>query len=476
MSEQKKKLGLMTVIATAVGLIVATSTLFSIGQGTSAVGTTFMWAMFIACALNILTALSVSELNALMPNLTGGLAQYTLACMGPLVSLVIMVGGYLVGNTMFGSAECAMFGNTLTSVFPQIPIPATVYSIILVVVLIIVNLNGIDMFAKLQDFVAYGLIISLVIMGVLGTIKVGPGTVVNQPAVLSSNFYDVTSLCGLAFFLFIGCEYAIPIASNVRNARRNIPLGMVISLLVICFMQVFIIIGFKNYVPWAQLKASPIPHVLYGTLLLGPIGTYWMALVSVFAVISSVNTIISALAYIASGMGKIGLLPSIFSKTNKNGAPWFGILVFGGGIFGITSTGLSTSSALSFLILSCNTFWMASYVIINLDVLILRHRLPKAPRTFKVPGGPVIPIIGAAGMVWMIYNISNDPAQRMAIYGMCLIVLVILTILSVIWIRMKFKRPLFKSLHVEEVMAMENELYRVYHGSGKELQAESEKG
>jgi len=459
----EKKLGLPTVIATAVGLIVATSTLLSIGQGASVVGTSFIWAMIIACVLNILTALSISELGALMPNLTGGLAQYTLACMGPFVTIVVMVGGYLACNTLVTSVECAMFGNTLRSVFPQAGIPSSAYCIALLIILIAVNLRGVDMFAKIQDFVAYGLIISLMIMGIMGTIKAAPGTVVTQPAVLSSSFSDVTSLCGLAFFLFIGCEYVIPIANNVKNAKRNIPLGMVISLVVICIMQIFMVIGFSHYTPWGQLGESTTPHVLYGTMLMGPVGTYWMAIVSVLAVVSSVNTVISALSYIASGMAKISLLPSVFMKTNKHGAPWFGILFFGGIMLIINGFGLNTSSALSFLILVGCVFWMAAYIVSHINVLILRRRLPKAPRTFKVPGGPVLPILGAVGTVWMIYNISSDPAQRMAIYGVCLIMLAILTVYAVIWMKKVVKRPLFKPIPLEEVMAMENSLYHVYN-------------
>ena len=92
---EQKKLGLPSVVATGVGLIVATSCLLSIGQGTAAIGLPFIITMAIACAFNILTAFSICELNALMPNLTGGMAQYTLACFGPFVSIVITVGGYL---------------------------------------------------------------------------------------------------------------------------------------------------------------------------------------------------------------------------------------------------------------------------------------------------------------------------------------------------------------------------------------------
>lgn len=458
-----KKLGLPSVIATSVGLIVATSCLLSLGQGSAAVGQTFIISMVIACALNILFALSVSEINSVMPDLTGGLAQYTLACLGPFITIIVMVGGYLVCNTMISSAECAMFGNTINSVFPDLGISGSVYCVILLIILIAINLQGVDVFAKIQNVVAFSLIGSLLIMGILGTIKINPVDVIQQPAVLSSNFSDITGLCGLAFFLFIGCEYAIPIANQVENPRKKLPLGMIISLVLICVMQTFMIIGFKNYTPWEALGESTTPHILYGTALLGQFGTYWMALVSILAVVSSVNTIISSLAYIAYGMAKIGLLPEFFMKTNKKGAPWIGIIIFGGVMVIINTCGLSTSDSLSFLILTGTVFWMVAYIVTHINVLVLRKKLPNAPRVFKVPGGPIIPIVGSMGLVWMIWNIASDNATRLAIYGVCLGITAALAIFAYIWVKKIMKKPLLKAYPVEEVMAMENELYPIYN-------------
>lgn len=464
---REKKIGLFSVVATGMGLIVATSCLLSLGQGSSMVGVTFIIAMAIACVLNMLTALSISEMNALMPNLTGGLAQYTLAAMGPFITIIAMVGGYLVCNTIVGSAECAMFGNTLSSVLPGIGIPGSAYCVILLVVLIVINLNGIDVFAKIQDIVAYGLIISLIVMGVLGMIKAGPGVPIEQPAVLSSDFKEITSLCGLAFFLFIGCEFIIPISNKVRNARRNVPLGMIISLLVVMGMQVIMVLGFANYTPWSDLGASSTPHVLYGSLLLGKAGTVWMSIVSVLAVTSSINTIISSLGYVCYGMAKINLLPSVFEKTNKKGAPYVGILTIGGAMIIINAAGLSQTDQLSFLILTGCVFWMVAYIISHINVLIFRKRIPKAPRTFKVPGGPVLPIVGIAGTIWMIYNIASDNETRLHIYFVCVIIFILLTIYSVIWTKCVTKEKMFKPVPVKEVMAMEHELYKTYHDRKK---------
>lgn len=453
--EPRRRLGLPSVIATGVGLIVATSCLMSLGQGAGTVGISFIIAMVIACVINILTALSLAELNALMPNITGGLAQYTLTCLGPFAAFVTMVGGYLVCNTICGSVECAMFGNTMNSVF-HTGIPSNVYCIVMLVLLIAANLNGIDIFAKIQNVVAYGLIFSLVAMGVIGIAGWGTGAQVSQPWVLTMDFKDIFPLVGLAFFLFLGCEFVIPVSKDVRNERKNIPLGMVLSLLIVCGMEVLVVLGMHRYTKWDELAVNVSPHIFYGTSLLGKAGMVWMAVVSVFAVVSTVNSVISSLAYICAGMAKIHLLPQVFARRNKKGSPYVGILLIGGLMIAINATGLSTTSQLSFLILIGCVFWIVAYTISHINVLILRIRLPKAPRTFKVPFGPLFPVLGIIGNIFMIVNIAG-PGTREKIYVICLAVFAVLGMYAVLWSVFIMKCNPFKPGKIRDIMAMENE-------------------
>lgn len=455
-----KKLGLPSVVATGMGLIVATSCLLSLGQGAGGVGVTFIIAMAIACLVNICTALSNAELNALMPNLTGGLAQYTLTSFGPFISIVTVVGATIVCNAFTGSAECAMFGASVNAAFDT-PVPSVVYSVGLIVVLMIVNLNGVDMFAKIQNVVSYGLVISLVLMGFMGIFGVAPGEKVSQSWVVSSDFSEVVSMVGLAFFLFLGAEFIIPIAGKVKNPRRNVPLGMVLSLLVVFLMQVIVVLGMHNYVPWAELSASSSPHILFGTNLLGTTGTFWMIIVSVFAVVSTANTVISSIPFICAGMAKIGLLPEFFLKQNKKGAPYIGILMMGFVMILVNCTGLTTSSQISFYILAGCIFWMISYIITNINVLILRKRMPKAPRTFKVPGGILIPLIGIMGNIFMILHIDGDPAVASAIYKICAALYILIGLYAALWVKFVLKKKFFVPSPLHEVMAMENELYLI---------------
>lgn len=454
----ERKLGLPSVVSTGVGLIVATSCLMSLGQGAGALGTAFIIPMILACAINICTALSLAELNSLMPNLTGGLAQYTLAGMGPFITLVTMVGGYIVCQSIAGSVECAMFGNAINTVF-HTGLPSSVFCIILLLVLITANLLGVDMFAKIQNVVVYGLIFSLVAMGLIGILGLGTGEKLIQKMNISGSISDTFSLLGLAFFLFIGSEFVIPISKNVKNERRNIPLGMVMSLLIILVMQILVVCGMGRYCSWADLAASASPHILYGNSLLGYVGSIWMILVSIFAVISTVNSAISFLSFMCAGMAKIGLMPEFFLKKNRRGAYYVGVLMIGIIMILVNATGLSTSDALSFMITIAIVFWMVSYIIANINVLMFRKKIPKAPRNFKVPFGPVIPFIGIIGNIFMIWHIDGDPAVRAQIYKIDGIIFVILAIYAFFWCKYKLKRPLFKSIPMQEVMAMENDLY-----------------
>lgn len=344
-----------------------------------------------------------------------------------------------------------------------------VYCVGILIILIIVNLNGVDIFAKVQDVVAWGLIASLVILGLIGALGLGTGKIVDQPAVVDGSFSSIINMCGLAFFLFIASEFVIPISKDVRNAKRNVPLGMVLSLVIILVMQSILVIGFKNYTPWAELAASASPHILYGTLLLGNVGKVWMAIVAILAVISSVNSNIAGLAHIAAGMAKIGLLPDLFMKRNKKGVPYISILIIGGVMLIINATGLSTTDELSFMILSASVILMIAYILVQIDVLILRKRLPKAPRNFKVPFGPIIPVIGMAGTAWMIWNIASDNATRFKVYELCLVMFVVLIVYAVPWLKMR-KQAFFKPVQVEKVMAMENDKYQEYHRQKKIVQ------
>ena len=455
---EEKKLGLGNVVSISVGLVIATSCLVSLGEGAGTLGVTFILAMVIAMLLNMTTIASLSELNALMPNTTGGLAQYTLAALGPFPTLISMVGGYIICNTLSCGVEASIFSFSLADIIGG-DIPSIVYTLIMTVIILIANLRGVDMFAKIQDVVAFLLVGSLVVMGFIGMIGVGTGVKIDQPAVLEAYFGSVASMTAVAFWLFIGAEYAIPVSKEVKNAKRNVPLGMMIGLFLIFIMQSIMVLGFHNYVEWGELADSAAPHLLYGYAVLGNAGKIWMMLVGALAVISTQNSTVNSLAVICQGMAKMNMLPKVFAKTNKHKVPWFGQVFVSVSIFIFAYVSDSSADMISFLILAGSVFWMVSYILAHVDVIVFRKRLPRAPRNFKVPCGLLFPIIGIVGTIYMILNISTDPQERLMLWLLTGCSFLILGIYSAIWIKVKMKMKVFKSVPLENVMAMENDLY-----------------
>ena len=455
---EEKKLGLGNVVSISVGLVIATSCLVSLGEGAGTLGVTFILAMVIAMLLNMTTIASLSELNALMPNTTGGLAQYTLAALGPFPTLISMVGGYIICNTLSCGVEASIFSFSLADIIGG-NIPSIVYTLIMTVIILIANLRGVDMFAKIQDVVAFLLVGSLVVMGFIGMIGMGTGVKINQPAVLEADFGSIASMTAVAFWLFIGAEYAIPVSKEVKNAKRNVPLGMMIGLFLIFIMQSIMVLGFHNYVEWGELADSAAPHLLYGYAVLGNAGKIWMMLVGALAVISTQNSTVNSLAVICQGMAKMNMLPKVFAKTNKHKVPWFGQVFVSVSIFIFAYVSDSSADMISFLILAGSVFWMVSYILAHVDVIVFRKRLPRAPRNFKVPCGILFPIIGIVGTIYMILNISTDPQERLMLWLLTGCSFLILGIYSAIWIKVKMKMKVFKSVPLEKVMAMENDLY-----------------
>lgn len=453
---KEKKIGLASVIATSMGMIVATSCLTSLGQGAGYIGLPFILSMVIACILNMMTMSSLSELNALMPNITGGLAQYSLAAMGPFPTIVVMIGGTMVMAIVSSGVEASIFAAAVGEMV-DLPVSDVMYAQIVSVILMILNLYGVDLFAKVQDISAYLLIAALFILGLIGALKLGTGTPVTQPASMNGGMGAAIGMSAGAFWLFIGAENSIPLAKDAKNPRRDIPLGMMAALGLICVVQSVLVLGFHNYTYWTELADSEAPHMLYGYNLLGRPGQYIMVVVASLALISTQNTTLHGIAEVFQGMAKMNMLPHAFAKTNKHHAPAFGIIFLTVGIMIFTYLSVGSADTINFFINVCSVFSMMMYVFAHIDVFIFRKRLPKAPRTFRSPA--IVTALGLAGTFYMIWNIGETMQERIQILTWDFGILVILTIYAVWWIKFKMKMPVFKAVPIHKVMAMEDDRY-----------------
>ena len=147
-------------------------------------------------------------------------------------------------------------------------------------------------------------------------------------------------------------------------------------------------------------------------------GRIWIGIITILAAASTINTVYASVSRIVQGMGEEGMMPSVFAKTNKRGAAWVGLVVLFVFVAGIIASGLGATEGVSFLLLSGSCFWLLTYCLVHVTVLILRKRNPEYPRKKWLTLGGIPQIIGILGNVYMIWNISTGDT-RIKIFELC---------------------------------------------------------
>ncbi|GHU75819.1 amino acid APC family transporter [Clostridia bacterium] len=443
----RRKLGLFSAISVGVGLIVATSCLVSLCTGVGLSGNAFVLALFIALLINSCLVFSFNELYTLMPNVYGGVGQYTLAGLGALASIVSNVSAYFLTVIFTSCVEMYMCGLVIHSLFPSVP--TYLSSVVLLVVLFALNLRGIDVFSRVQNILAVLLIGSMLVLGVIGAFKLGTGIAVPRTVPEVTGFFEVAKLTAIAFWLFVGVEFIIPVARDMKNPKKHVFLAMLLSLVVLFAVQAVMIRALVNYVPLGGLLSADAPHMLFAENLLGRAGMLWMGGIAVLAGLSTLNTILPSVGRILQGMADERLVPKSLCRTNKKNMPYVGMsLIVVIDIFMIVS-GYVENSGIINLILAGSCFWLVAYILTHITVLVLRKRHKDIKRNRVFFGIPQI--IGIAGSLFMIWNISGDDKSRIAIFSLFGVMCAVMLVYGVVWLKFVVKKPLFKPEGIESI-------------------------
>ena len=107
-------------------------------------------------------------------------------------------------------------------------------------------------------------------------------------------------------------------------------------------------------------------------------------------------------------------------------------------------SGYVKSAGLINLLLAGSCFWLTSYVLIHLSVLVLRRRYHNVQRSKWLTMGGVPQVVGILGCLYMVWNISSDPSDRLLIFKTFGALFALLALYAAAWVGLVKRGRLFK--------------------------------
>ena len=426
----------------------------SLGNSFGLIGPAFIIAAFIAMVVSIIIALSYAELSSIMPG-PGMIGDYTLVSMGRFMSIVTLLGGYLVLAATVGPMETMTASMAIEYLIPGID--TLFIAIAILVAFLIINVLGVEIFGSVQLGIVLMLMLSTAIMGILGLYDV---FTVSTSVVTEFNPFGwstVMQSVALGLWLFIGIEFVIPLGNEVKKPEKTIPKAMIFGLITIFIVDMLFGFALTRHLDLTSLASADTPQIAGAVAIFGDVGGIFMAAITVLAAASSINANFAAVPRMFYGLARKGLLPKAFKYIHpKFRTPVFGIF-FVFLLFTLPLFVLETSiSVITTLLSAASVTWLFSYIVAQIDVLILRKRYPNIERPFKAPFSPILQIIGIVSCIYMIIAITPNWSAKLTIYGISGAMMFFICLYAFCWLKYK-KMPLFKPISLEE-LKRENEV------------------
>lgn len=202
------------------------------------------------------------------------------------------------------------------------------------------------------------------------------------------------------FFAFLGFDVVSSSAAEVKNPKKNMPIGIIGTLIVAALLYMGVSVVLTGMVNYKQLDvANPVAYALK------VVNQGWVAdLLSIGAIVG-MSTMMLTMIYSSSrliySIGRDGLLPSFLGKIDKHGLPenalWIVTIVIAimGGLFSLKEL---TS------LVSIGT--LLAFTFVSFGVILLRRRKDIPEGDFKVPFYPVIPILSGLACIGMMCFLS----------------------------------------------------------------------
>jgi APA family basic amino acid/polyamine antiporter len=373
----------------------------------------------IVCAF---TGLCYAELASMIP-IAGSAYTYTYATLGELIAWII--GWDLILEYAFSNmAVCVGFAAHIVDLLDWLGIhpsarwisPAYLPSglqdfqgnvlyasgwhfgfnwpaFLIVMLLTVVLVRGIRESAETNNIMVLLKIAAILVFIAFGAHFIKP---TNWHPFYPNGWSGVLTGGSIIFFTYIGFDSVSTAAEECKNPQRDVPIGILATLIVCTILYIGVAVVLTGLIKWDQLvgDAAPVVNTLKKLYLThGGATLHWVRLViligALLGMISSILVFQIGQARVWFAMSRDRLLPSVFSKVHpKYRTPAVSTWV-AGFVVGLPAglLDIGTFSDLS------NIGTLFAFVLVSVGVLILRYKDPHRHRSFRCPGGPVLPVL-----------------------------------------------------------------------------------
>ncbi|MBN2541794.1 amino acid permease [bacterium] len=374
--ELKKGLTSIDVFCIATGSMISSGIFILPGLAFSRTGPAVFVSYFFAGILALIGIMSVIELSTAMPK-AGGDYYFVYRSLGPLIGTI---SGFLSWFALSLKSAFAIFG-IAELVYLISGINVLVSSILICFFFILLNIVGIKESAKFQVLLVVGLLSLMVLYIVLGLPKMNFSHFESfAPHGINSIFATV----GFIFISFGGLLKVASVSEEIKNPKKNIPLGMITSVIVVTIFYSLVLVVTTGILKPDLFSSSLTPIADAARVFMGTPGFLVISVAALLAFITTANAGIMAGSRYPLALGRDNLLPPIISKVNKKfKTPIMSIIITG--VFIIIALLLP----LEMLIKAASTVILTSYVLTSTCVIILREsKLKHYKPSFKTPFYP----------------------------------------------------------------------------------------
>ena len=359
---------------------------------------------FVVAVICGLAGLCYAELASMIP-IAGSAYTYTYATLGELVAWIIgwdLILEYAVSNMAVAVGFSAYINSLLNSFGIRLPAvlstpaysPETGWALhfnimgfVAVMVLTVLLVVGIRESAGANTVMVAIKLLAIAVFCIAASKYIQPS---NWKPFFPNHTQGVLTGGAIVFFTYIGFDSVSTAAEECKDPKRDLPIGILVSLFVCSFLYIAVALVLTGIQRWNTLgNAAPVAKALEAIGLNGI--NRWVTAGALMGMISSILVFQLGQARVWFAMSRDGLLPEAFSRVHPrfrtpHVATWVA------GFFVAIPAGIFDIGTLADL---SNIGTLFAFILVSIAVLILRKRQPERPRGFRVPWTPWVPLAAA---------------------------------------------------------------------------------